>query len=115
MNPTSPAEFHCRQCGACCRVPGRVHLLPGEETALAQCLGLDVLDFTARCTALAPDRRSLVLKEKPDGACILLDDASRCAAHAAKPRQCRDFPFSWQNSDSATTCPGLAPGAAALR
>jgi Fe-S-cluster containining protein len=112
MSASSPREFHCRQCGACCRVPGRVHLLHGEETSLARCLGLDVLDFTARCAALAPDRRGLVLKDKPNGACILLDDAGRCTAHAAKPRQCRDFPFSWRNADSAAVCPGLNQGQA---
>ena len=107
MSASSPADFHCRQCGACCRVPGRVRLLPGEESALAGCLGLDVLVFTERYTALVQDRRGLVLRDSPDGACILLDAEGRCTVHAAKPRQCREFPFSWQNADSATVCPAL--------
>lgn len=109
MSAPSPDNFHCRQCGACCRVPGRVRLLPGEENALAQCLGLDVLDFTARYAVLAPDRRGLLLLDKPDGSCILLDKAGRCRVHAVKPQQCRDFPFTWQNADSAAICPALNP------
>lgn len=107
MSAPCPVDFRCRQCGACCRVPGRVRLLPYEEMKLALCLGMNVLDFTARFTTLEADRRGLVLLDKPDGACILLDDAGRCTVHAVKPRQCRDFPFTWQNADSATICPGL--------
>ena len=81
--------------------------MPGEESALADCLGLDVLVFTERYAALVQDRRGLVLRDSPDGACILLDAEGRCTVHAAKPRQCREFPFSWQNADSATVCPAL--------
>ncbi len=81
--------------------------MPGEESALAGCLGLDVLVFTERYAALVQDRRGLVLRDSPDGACILLDAEGRCTVHAAKPRQCREFPFSWQNADSATVCPAL--------
>ncbi|MGI5868503.1 MAG: YkgJ family cysteine cluster protein [Kiritimatiellia bacterium] len=108
MPISSLANFHCRQCGSCCRVSGYVNLQPGEEAAIAQSLGLDAFAFTERFTVLAPDRRGLVLREHPDGGCILLDDEGRCMVHDVKPRQCRDFPFSWRNADSAEICPALA-------
>lgn len=101
------STFKCRQCGACCRTPGLVHLLDGEASALAAHLSQDVLAFTEKFTVLASDRRGLVLKDKPDGSCVLLDAHGRCLVHDVKPRQCRDFPFSWRNADSATLCPGL--------
>jgi hypothetical protein len=107
MAESTETVFKCRQCGACCRTAGFVHLQDGEASALSAHLSQDVLAFTERFTVLASDRRGLVLKDKPDGSCILLDAQGRCLVHDVKPRQCRGFPFSWQNPDSATLCPGL--------
>ena len=107
MDATIETPFKCHQCATCCRIPGLVHLHEDEEAAMAIHLLLDVLEFTEKFTVLASDRRGLVLKDKPDGSCILLDAQGRCLVHDVKPRQCREFPFSWQNADSATLCPGL--------
>ena len=105
---TDLADFRCRRCGACCRIPGGiVRLREGEPEALALALGLDVQTFIDRHTQLAPDRRSLILLDHPDGSCEMLDDAGLCRVHAAKPAQCRDFPARWRNTDSFETCPGL--------
>lgn len=100
--------FKCRRCGTCCRIQGVVHLQRGEEASLATYLQLDVLAFTEKFTRLSPDRRGLVLKDNPDGSCTMLDGNGLCRVNDAKPTQCRDFPFSWTNSDSATICPALA-------
>lgn len=101
-------QFKCRQCGNCCRIPGRVHLLAEEIEPLAHHLGMSTPDFINTYTTLAPDRHGLILKEQPDGACILLNENGLCRVNPVKPMQCQTFPFTWTNSDSATVCPALA-------
>lgn len=108
MPSVHPANFQCQQCGACCRIPGRVRLLSTEIDALAQALQLDILTFTERYTTLASDRQGLVLTDHADGSCILLDATGHCTVHAVKPQQCRDFPFTWQNQNSVDYCPALS-------
>ena len=103
--------FVCRRCGACCRWPGCVKLLPGELEAIAEFLGVAAEEFSARSTRLSPDRRWLSLDERPDGSCIFLDVApdglARCAVDPVKPRQCRDFPERWNFPGWQKECPGV--------
>jgi uncharacterized protein len=106
VNPS--AAFACRQCGACCRVPGHVLLQAGEADAIAGFLGLASADFIARYTALAANRAGLSLVEQPEGACVFLNDRNRCSIEAVKPEQCRTFPQAWRFADAERTCPGLA-------
>lgn len=101
-------KFRCQKCGNCCRVTGCVHLLIEEIEPLANHLGMATPEFINTYTTLAPDRRGLILKEHPDESCIMLDANGRCRVNPVKPIQCQTFPFMWTNSDSATTCPGLA-------
>ena len=102
------SSFRCRRCGACCRIPGGlVRLREGESAALAAVLGMDERTFLDEHTLLAPDRRSLVLRDHADGSCEMLGEDGLCRVHAAKPAQCREFPFRWRNPDSARICPGL--------
>ncbi len=108
VNDGLKANFKCKHCGSCCRIPGLVHLRSDEVVAIAADLELSVTDFTDRYTSLSSDRRGLVLKDNPDGSCILLDTNDLCQVNNVKPTQCRDFPFSWANGDSATRCPALA-------
>ena len=108
MNDALKSLFKCKQCGSCCRIQGLVHLRNDEVVALAADLELSVTDFTDRYTSLSSDRRGLVLKDNPDGSCILLGTNDLCQVNNVKPAQCRDFPFSWTNGDSATICPALA-------
>lgn len=68
-----------------------------EADRIAEFLKMDVRDFIALYTALLPDRTGLTLTEKPDGACIFLDEAENlCLIHAVKPGQCSDFPWKWR-------------------
>lgn len=100
--------FVCRRCGACCRIKdGIVRISDGEVARIAPFLGLTEEDFIARDADLAPDRRGLVLKSRPDGACIYLAEDNRCLIHPVKPDKCRTFPYAWTNPDSAMVCPAL--------
>ena len=84
-----------------------MRLREGESVALAAALGMDERTFLDEHALLAPDRRSLVLRDHADGSCEMLGEDGLCRVHAAKPAQCREFPVSWRNPDSFRTCPGL--------
>ena len=110
MTVSHPAseKFHCRMCGACCRIPdGIVRVSEAEIARIAAFLGMAEADFIDRETELAPDRRGLILRSRPDGACVWLTDDNLCRINPVKPYQCRTFPDKWTNSDSNETCPGL--------
>ena len=125
-------NFHCRCCGACCRIKdGIVRVSDAEVARIASFLGMSESDFIERETELAPDRKSLMLKSLPDGSCAYLSAdnlAAPCgpcgvrALHSGnliatrqahlrinpvKPDKCRTFPFEWTNPDSDTVCPEM--------
>ena len=101
-------EFTCRRCGACCRIKdGIVRVSDAEVARIAAFLGMSEADFVANETEVAPDRRSLVLKSLPDGACAYLTADNLCRINAVKPDKCRTFPFEWTNPDSSEVCPAL--------
>lgn len=103
------AQFVCQKCGACCRIPNGIVRVSGAEIArIATFLGKDEASFIAEDTELAPDRRGLVLKSRPDGACAWLTNDNLCRINPVKPDKCRTFPQEWTNSDSASACPALA-------
>ena len=78
-----------------------------EIARIAAFLGQDEAAFIARETEVAPDRRSLMLRNTPDGACVWLDADNRCKIHHVKPDKCRTFPEAWTNADSDKVCPAL--------
>jgi len=102
------SSFVCRRCGACCRIEGIVRLKQGDTGRISAHLGMSEADFIAKETELAPDRSGLVLKDRPDGACAMLDEADRCRIYPVRPEKCRTFPYQWTNAESASYCPGLA-------
>jgi len=102
------SRFACRQCGACCRIEGIVRLKGDDVTKIAAHLGMGEDDFIAHETDLAPNRQGLVLKDRPDGACAMLDERNRCRIYPVRPEKCRTFPHAWTNDESFGTCPGLA-------
>ena len=100
--------FRCRRCGACCRVKGGIVRLDERNVReISAALGMDEQTFIDRETVLSPDRRCLVLKDRPDGACAYLTEDNRCRIYAVRPEKCRTFPFAWTNADSAEHCEGL--------
>ncbi len=99
--------FHCSRCGNCCRWPGYVRVTESECDAIADLLGIEVLDFIERYCRLTEDRRGLSLIEQPDGSCIFLEEnPPRCMIQAAKPRQCKTFPLEWNFPGWETKCAG---------
>ncbi len=108
--------FSCRACGNCCRGPeGYVWLTRSEAGALAGALGLDEAAFARQY--LRRTLRGFALRDGPAGACCLLDEQGRCRAYAARPRQCRTYPW-WPENLScreaweaqARVCPGIGSG-----
>ncbi len=94
-------RFECQGCGACClnRVPGAyVALTADDQRRLAAHFGLTVEAFVARWGRVVGGKT--LLQEANDG-CVLLE-SGRCRAYAARPLQCRTWPF-WPEH--------LAPGA----
>ncbi len=110
-------RFECTQCGVCCSgEPGFVWVDDNEVAAMAELLGLEVDSFRDKFVRRVEGRSSLV--EYPDGDCIFLDPESRaCAVYAARPVQCRTWPFWNSNLRSKTAwretcrvCPGAGQG-----
>ena len=101
-------RFVCRQCGSCCRIKeGIVRVSAGEIARIAAFLGRTEQDFVDRETEVAPDRRGLILKSRPDGACAWLSNDNLCRINPVKPDKCRTFPNEWTNEDSDGICPSL--------
>jgi Fe-S-cluster containining protein len=98
--------FVCRRCGNCCKVPGYVYLTDEDVDAIATFLGMDVATFTDQYTRLTPQRRGLSLIEMEDGSCVFLDNGRDCRIEAAKPLQCRQFPFAWRYEKVQEICKG---------
>lgn len=102
------SSFVCRRCGACCRIEGIVRLQEADPAKIAAHLGMSEADFIANETELSPDRRCLVLKDRPDGACAMLGPDNRCRIYPVRPEKCRTFPYEWTNEESTAYCPGLS-------
>ena len=100
-------NFHCQRCGACCRIEGIVRLKDDDSAKIAAHLGMSESDFIENETEIAPDRKGLVLKDRNDGACAMLDSNNRCRIYPVRPEKCRTFPYEWVNPESYTYCPGL--------
>lgn len=91
----SEKVFHCRGCGACCRWEGIVRVSAQELTDIAEYLQMTEEEFRQRYTLIAFDRKSLILTDREDGACVFLTEDNRCQIHPVKPLQCRTFPEGW--------------------
>ncbi len=110
-------RFECTQCGACCSgEPGYVWVSTEEITAMADEMQMTVDAFEHKFVRQVGTQQSLV--EYPDGDCILLDpDTRKCSVYAARPVQCRTWPF-WDSNlnkpkewkETCEICPGAGEG-----
>ena len=111
-------RFRCTQCGDCCTgAPGYVWVNQAEIDRLAAELQMaDVGRFERLYVRQIGIRRSL--QELPNGDCVFFDSQQRrCQVYAARPRQCRSWPFwdsnlrtpeAWQAT--CDICPGSGRG-----
>ena len=110
-------QFTCTRCGNCCTgEPGSVRVTDNEIEGLASLLEMDRDEFRAVYTrALRGGEVSLVEKRNND--CVFWDRNAGCSVYAARPRQCRAWPF-WQAvvhspdtwKEEARGCPGMNQG-----
>jgi Fe-S-cluster containining protein len=92
-------RFSCHQCNACCRgaQPGWVYVSPRQVERIARLLAMTVPAFRARFLRSDEDGDT-VLELKPNGDCVFWDEG--CTVYAARPHQCRTFPFWPENLES---------------
>lgn len=111
-------RFECTQCGDCCTgAPGFIWVNQQEIEALAAVIGEPDLDrFIDKYTRKVGVRRTLI--DLPNGDCIFFDNQARCCTvYAARPRQCRTWPF-WDSNlkspqawaQTCKVCPGSGQG-----
>ena len=109
-------RFECTRCGACCTgAPGYVWVDLAEIEALAEFRGESVDAFSRKYVRRVHNRLSLI--EKPGGDCVFWDKAAGCTVYAARPVQCRTWPFWPENIESREAwegvrevCPGAGRG-----
>lgn len=110
-------RFECTGCGDCCRSrggrPSWVYVTLEERRRLARHLRLATSTFTRRyCRKTS----GLFHLRDPSSDCMFLD-GNRCGVYAARPGQCRTFPF-WRehmsahawNGELRRACPGVGRG-----
>jgi Fe-S-cluster containining protein len=110
-------RFTCTGCGDCCTgSPGFVWVNHADIAALAAEVGLEIDDFESRFVRQIGMRKSLV--EFDNGDCVFFDNQTRkCGVYAARPRQCRTWPF-WDSNlrsretwaETCRACPGSGQG-----
>jgi uncharacterized protein len=112
-------RFECTRCSRCCRhTPGYVFLSSKDADALARATGTtrkEFLETYCRKIDLGIVTR-VSLKEKANLDCIFWENGG-CSQYAARPLQCRSFPF-WSATVSsreewdihARDCPGMNMG-----
>ena len=110
-------QFECTQCGDCCTgAPGAVWVTEEELTAIAAELGKPLGEVRLLHTKLMGGRWSL--RDYPNGDCVFLDPQTRrCGVYAARPMQCRTWPFWPSNIETKDSwdrtcdrCPGSGTG-----
>jgi len=108
-------RFECqRGCVACCEQKGDVYLTRDDVARMAEHLGISRAEF--RRLYVCGEPPEMRLREPRHKACAFLL-ADGCSVHAAKPLQCRAFPF-WpellnsasERAKAMSYCPGLGKG-----
>jgi hypothetical protein len=109
-------RFECTKCGDCCTRPGPVYFTPGELTRAARILG-QTLETLRRRVWWRREGDFLVVDAPRGGPCPFYDADSGCTVYAARPVQCRTWPFwpetvrrrrSWERA--ARECEGMNQG-----
>ena len=90
-------RFSCTQCGKCCTgSPGYVWASEDEIIQMAEFLKLSTKDFKRLYMRRVEQRWTLVERKSQNHNCIFYDN-QKCRVYAARPLQCRAYPF-WQEN-----------------
>ena len=109
-------HFTCTQCGKCCTgAPGFVWVTDVEIDKLAAARGMKRSEFAAVYTYKT--RGKVSLRERANGDCVFYDADKGCTVYAARPMQCRTWPF-WDSNlttpeqwaETEAVCPGSGEG-----
>lgn len=109
------AHFSCVDCGICCSgAPGKVRVSEAEIRRISEYRNEAEADLRER--VLRTVKGEALLKEQANGDCVFFKN-NRCEIHAVKPRQCRTYPFWFQNvrsdrswRNTCAECPGIGQG-----
>jgi Fe-S-cluster containining protein len=110
-------KFTCTQCGNCCTgAPGVVWVTDDEVAQIADLRGMTIEEMRQQHTREVEGRTSLT--EHQNGDCTFFDAKTRrCSVYAARPAQCRTWPFWNSNIESREawetmrqSCPGAGQG-----
>jgi uncharacterized protein len=109
-------HFSCTSCGECCRArngkPSWVYVTLDERHRLARHLKVTTSAFTRR---FCEKTHGFYHLRNPTNDCVFLDGA-RCSVYAARPGQCRTYPFWRENMNEQAwvgvlrDCPGAGQG-----
>jgi Fe-S-cluster containining protein len=108
-------RFECQAgCTKCCEQQGFVYLTEEDILRLAEYLGTPVDKFESRYVYRTKNQRRLRVPRHAQ--CEFLGEGG-CSVHAAKPLQCRAFPY-WPElvgnkknwTKTGTWCPGIGKG-----
>jgi Fe-S-cluster containining protein len=112
-----PLRFSCTRCGRCCKGEAGYHVYLARSEAEAICTHLGLTwKWFRRHYLRRLDDGSLVAADNA-AACIFLDAAGQCGIYAARPVQCRTYPFwpelvsseaAWRRE--ACRCEGISRG-----
>ena len=111
-------KFSCQSgCTRCCGgAPGDVWVTDAEVRAIAELMQMPELEFEKKYVRFYFMTGRKSLKERTNGDCVMLKE-SGCGIYAARPKQCRDYPFwpevmknvfNWVTE--AQRCPGINVG-----
>lgn len=109
-------RFECQETGRCCTSRGAygyIYLTLEDRRRLGRHLGLATAAFTRRHCETT---EGWIHLRNPDRDCPFLD-GTRCSVYAARPAQCRTFPFWPENmkprvwrEEIVSFCPGVGKG-----
>lgn len=110
-------HFECTQCGGCCTgAPGLVRVSTEELKAITALLDTNQADLIKAGIVERFEEAYRLYESPDDGSCVFFKD-NRCQIYAARPLQCRTWPFWLENirseqkwREAARHCLGIGRG-----